>query len=395
MPPPPGPHTAPSPISGGGAVPVLANSTTSGTSPASVAESSEGSYSASAGGMSSKALELQRKRARDRKSQQAMRDRTKWTIANLSEQVAFLSQVLDERTRDLGLLDTRVRMLETENAHLRAQNAALQLSLMGNDGQGAQAVSPGAAPGPSAAVAPGGAMLAAGQSPPARPKLPWELPPLNSPPSCLADQILQGFIRAKLERRSFILPGQAANEALSYSPKINLGSLLEKDKTGGDDISNLVGDIIRSYLEIDTLPKQVAVYYVMQALLKWMVLLDKKSWELLPPWLRPIPAQLSNHHAAWIDRLPWPEVRKYLILEHPEITLDDFAATYSSSFTISWPYEHSHVLLVTKSSPLGEEETTINPVYEEHIRQLKNWNVGKAFREQWPEIAKLIDESHL
>lgn len=38
------------------------------------------------------------------------------------------------------------------------------------------------------------------------------------------------------------------------------------------------------------------------------------------------------------------------------------------------------------------EERATNPVYEEHIRQLKNWTVGDAFRKHYAEIANLIDE---
>ena len=97
-------------------------------SPNSADGSSESSYT----NRTPQQIELERKRARDRKSQQAMRDRTRWTIANLTEQVAFLTQVLDERTCDVSVLDSRLRILETENAHLRTQNAALQLSLTSN-----------------------------------------------------------------------------------------------------------------------------------------------------------------------------------------------------------------------------------------------------------------------
>jgi len=33
--------------------------------------------------------------------------------------------------------------------------------------------------------------------------------------------------------------------------------------------------------------------------------MDKKSWDLMPVWLRPTPSQLTTPHAAWIDRIPW------------------------------------------------------------------------------------------
>ncbi|CAK7219515.1 hypothetical protein SBRCBS47491_003879 [Sporothrix bragantina] len=356
------------------------------------------SSAASASTLSAKEVELQRKRARDRKSQQAMRDRTKWTIFNLNEQVAFLTQMLSDRARDVNLLNSRMRMLETENSQLRAQNAALQLSLMGsqqpNDPAAAAAAGAAAASAALAAGATGtsgsiGAILPAGDGSsqgqvavqkPEVMKKPWEIPPVDGPPTCLSDQILQGFITSKVHQRS-------VDGALTFGFKPNLCSLLEKDRRTSDAISDIVGDIVRSYFEIDTLPKQVAVFYIMCSLLKWMVLLDQPSWDLLPSWLRPTQLQVTTPHAAWIDRIPWPTVRNYLIA-HPDITLDHFAAVYSTSFSIRWPYDPTHVLLKAVSP---EEDVTINPVYEEHIRQLSNWEVGKAFRDRYPEIAEIID----
>jgi hypothetical protein len=38
---------------------------------------------------------------------------------------------------------------------------------------------------------------------------------------------------------------------------------------------------------------------------QWTVLLDEHSYNLMPIWLRPVPAQLMTPHAMWIDRIPW------------------------------------------------------------------------------------------
>jgi hypothetical protein len=207
---------------------------------------SPGSSEESFGNITSKEIELQRKRARDRKSQQAMRERTKWTIANLTEQVAFLTRALEERSRQQTLIESRFCILEGENAHLRTQNAALQLSLIGFTG-GQDHIADGPADG-------------------AEPE-PWELLPSNAPPTCLADQILQGFLASKREQRLSV-SGPVSDKVAAYAAKPNLVSLLDKDQRSKDDISNVVGDIVRSYLEIDTLPKQVAVFYILYALLK-------------------------------------------------------------------------------------------------------------------------------
>jgi hypothetical protein len=306
--------------------------------------------------------ELSRKRARDRKSQQAMRDRTKWQIQNLNERVRYLTQVVGEKDEENKGLHNRVRPTETELEQLRVQNAALRLRLMGQ--------------------------------PPADtmcdmiPR--WQIPPSNVPPTCMADQIIQNFI----------LSGRAGDEGAATSPggtsaiyadRPNLCSLLNKDYRAQDVLSTIVGDIITSYKEIETLPKQVACFHGITALLKWELLLDKQSWDQIPPYFRPITEQLTTPHAAWIDRIAWPRVRRYLIY-NPSITLDDFAKIYSTNFSILWPYDAS-LVVITLEAPHGVNRVVvINPVFEEHLQQLSNWFVTDAFRAKFPEISRLINE---
>ncbi|EPE07613.1 bzip transcription factor [Ophiostoma piceae UAMH 11346] len=361
--------------------PASASSLVDGTGDGASYQSGTHAVSSSSGSsLTAKETELQRKRARDRKSQQAMRDRTKWAIFNLNEQVAFLTQMLSDRTRDVTVLNSRMRMLETDNAQLRTQNAALQLSLMGTQSRVGMPDDVAEVSSVVAVPATKDSSITTVTKFPETAKQVWEIPPVDGPPTCLSDQILQGFIASKVHQRS-------VDGALTFGFKPNLCSLLEKDRRTSDAISDIVGDIVRSYFEIDTLPKQIAVFYIMCSLLKWMVLLDKASWDRLPVWLRPTQLQVTTPHAAWIDRIPWPRIRDYLIA-HPDITLDHFAAVYSTSFSIQWAYDPSHVLL--KATAPGED-IMINPVYEEHIRQLSNWEVGALFRDRYPDIAALID----
>lgn len=68
---------------------------------------------------------------------------------------------------------------------------------------------------------------------------------------------------------------------------------------------------------------------------------------------------------------------------------DDFASAYSVSFNIKWDYDPNHVILTTGSDEYGS--ILMNPIYEEHVRQLKNWTVGDNFRRKFPEMAAIID----
>jgi regulator of replication initiation timing len=180
-----------------------------------------------------------------------MRDRNKYTIQSLSEQVAYLSGALEERVRAFDMLETKLGFLEAENAQLRTQNAALQLSLMGRDGLDDDA---GHSPGVLSNASSIGRAL-------------WELHPNNTPAGCLADQILQGFVDA-IRAEGVLLPTSPGERAARFPLRPNLGSLLEQNHSSDDDISNVVADVLRTYREIEGLPKQVAVFYLMATLLK-------------------------------------------------------------------------------------------------------------------------------
>ena len=182
-----------------------------------------------------------------------MRDRNRWTIQTLSEQVTALDAALRDRTRDLGTLEARVSYLEGENAQLRTQNAALQLSLLGRNGEeGDDAL--GQSPGLASNVSSMAASL-------------WEMHPKNIAPTCLADSILQGFIDTmRAEGVQKAVRQQENNPRFPLRP--NLRSLLDREHRSEDEISNVVADVLGTYREIEGLPKQVAVFYLMATLVK-------------------------------------------------------------------------------------------------------------------------------
>ena len=180
--------------------------------------------------------QLARKRARDRKSQRAMRDRANWTIHTLQEQVTQLTQVLATERSDAVELTERLRVVEDERDQLRSETASLQLQILARDEMPRS---------PSAIQ-------------------PHTLVPLNVLPTCLADQILQRFIESRrLSSMSF-----EAMDQSEAAQGLNLNYFLDPNPhKSADAISHIVSDIVKTYTEIDTLPKQVACLYIINKLL--------------------------------------------------------------------------------------------------------------------------------
>jgi hypothetical protein len=223
--------------------------------------------------------ELARKRARDRKSQQAMRNRAKWTLESLTDQVTHLSKALEHESRQTGNLNHRVFVLEQENDQLRAENAALQLRFLGdlaaeNDGNGSTMGGGGIGGGPPASTT-GTLSDALADMVVVVDELPeWSRLPLNMTPTCLSDQILQGFLGAQLQDR---------RAEMIATPRPDLLRLINgSGPSGSTNANDVVLDVVKSYHEIDTLPKQVAVHFLMFRLMRvgarFFFLSEKCPW---------------------------------------------------------------------------------------------------------------------
>jgi hypothetical protein len=86
-----------------------------------------------------------------------------------------------------------------------------------------------------------------------------------------------------------------------------------------------------------------------------------------------------------MDFLPYPEMRERVIkANNPEVFyFDNFFLPFTSTLTLSWPYEEAHTLLRNPDS----DEIMINPVFESHMRNLNNWKLGRIFAESFPMLA--------
>lgn len=76
-------------------------------------------------------------------------------------------------------------------------------------------------------------------------------------------------------------------------------------------------------------------------------------------------------------------MRDKLTQIYPSVPFDDFFIPYTMTLSLNWTYE-AHDTLLSKE---GTEELFINPVFERHIRDLRNWTLGEAFAKAHPRLA--------
>lgn len=150
-------------------------------------------------------------------------------------------------------------------------------------------------------------------------------------------------------------------------------------------LSKVFTDILVTFPDIATLPERVAVLYVTFLFSRWLVSLTRDTYDRLPSWMLPSPAQLQRPHPPWMDFVPFPRMRDRLVCQFnpAECLFDDFFIPYTTTLRVGWPYDDTNTLLLVPSSDV----VVINPVFERHLRNIDNWTLGDCFARAFPGLA--------
>ncbi|KAJ9660716.1 hypothetical protein H2201_006795 [Coniosporium apollinis] len=244
--------------------------------------------------------------------------------------------------------------------------------------------------------------------------------PLPIEATCPLDNLLIDFLA---ERHARAAEG-ASSKALVGPLYPNFSALLyPSGNVPSHPLSKVMTDILRTFPDVDSLPEQVAIVFIMFLIMRWQVEPTPENYDRLPDWITPRPSQLFTPHPAWVDHIPWPRLRDRMVHAHDAIPFDAFFIPYTTTLSLNWPYAARDVLIpasattathtpgttssFSATSPFstaarlgsppeqvdgnsGGEQWLINPVFETHLRELSNWSLGPAFRDAFPELAHTV-----
>ncbi|KAJ3531588.1 hypothetical protein NM208_g8810 [Fusarium decemcellulare] len=203
----------------------------------------------------------------------------------------------------------------------------------------------------------------------------------NCAPTCPLDSLLLDFLSERRQRAADGLPAQDV-----VGPRYpSVSSLLNPaNSVYSHPLSKVFTDILATFPDISTLPERVAVLYIMFLVMRWQIAPTQENYDRLPEWMAPRSSQLSISHAAWLDHIPFPKMRDRLVRDHNPLLypFDNFFIPFTTTLTLSWPYEETDTLLQNPDS----DELMINPVFERHLRNLDNWKLGDAFAKAFPTL---------
>jgi hypothetical protein len=212
----------------------------------------------------------------------------------------------------------------------------------------------------------------------------WRCLPNNIEPTCPLDTLLLNFTRSRQQQNSDDPSSNLGHPAYpSVSSLLNPSAGVHRHL---DPLSQLMTDIISKFENICGIPEQAGILFLMFMTMRWQTHVTQENYKRLPEWLRPTAAQRNTPHPAWIDHIPWPQMRDRIVATYPQLPFENWFVPFTTGLSINWPYDPYDCFLSTADI----EDPPMNPVFERHIRRLENWSLGPEFAVAFPELATAV-----
>lgn len=198
----------------------------------------------------------------------------------------------------------------------------------------------------------------------------WSTLPRHLPPSCPLDHVVTNLVNS---RRPYDNIQEFQRRAFPSVQSL-LNPTYEAIKS---PVTSAIVKNIINVMTVPTLPEQIAILFVMSTVVRWQISPTQSNYDGMPQWLRPTPAQLIHPHSVWLDLFPWPMARERMCLEQKYQDQHHIMSRIcNESISINWPHQPSDMMMTINGT-----DTILNPIFERHIRNLKNWTVGQRILE--------------
>ncbi|KAJ5108274.1 hypothetical protein N7456_004949 [Penicillium angulare] len=333
----------------------------------------------------------EKKRLRDRRAQQNLRDKKLRHQANLEEKVAHCEQYHNENgVQELLQIITDLR--KQNDTHVaRHESLKHLMTFWDKDTQGAGNSNLWPSPGSIATESTAQTTLeripilntsptAASPTLPTRPRSlasaasGWDKPPLYS----------DDFSDPKtLYCAWFAYPEQVASCPDNLSPlQILYG-----------DHANMLANMIHLRIERRPVrdPEKLAMGWVMYHFSRWIVAPSPETYEQIPMCFRPTEDQMTTPHPLALSWIPWPKVRLNVIRQWQIYKMDQESlfGLLSCCVKIRWPWG---VKILERDS---RNELCIKPAFLELFMKEEGWGVTPEFISRFPQLMTGVDVSSI
>lgn len=136
-------------------------------------------------------------------------------------------------------------------------------------------------------------------------------------------------------------------------------------------------------------PERLGLGWLAYHMARWTISPSPETYDRLPPFLRPIEDQLQMAHPAGLDIIPWPKIRQNLIHRWHLYCdkRDTFFGMLACCVKVRWPWG---VDILERNA---ENELCIKQGFYKTFMSLDGWGLTPEFISQYPDLLEGMDVS--
>ncbi|KAJ5825401.1 hypothetical protein N7474_002539 [Penicillium riverlandense] len=138
-------------------------------------------------------------------------------------------------------------------------------------------------------------------------------------------------------------------------------------------------------------PERLAMGWIAYHFSKWIITPSPRTYENLPLFLRPVKEQYQMKHPIAVSCVPWPKLRSNLIRQWSMYNniRDDFFGLFSCCVKIRWPWG---VKVLERNE---ENVLCFKPSFYETFMKEEGWGITQEFINKYPNLMVGIDVGSL
>lgn len=303
----------------------------------------------------------QKKRARDRRAQQNVRDKRAAHLQSLEKRTAALEIELQALRQECSRLRQENQTLEArqETIHGIVASWGCAVSSTGSASNGYDQIE---------AISLLGAQLPTASKSMNRSLLHWQIVPVHTSHDIfMTDALGQLFRSPELVYTS---PETPEPLELLYGSKLNL-------------LANGIYDSMRMWPCRD--PERLASGWLSYHLLKWIFQPSESHYSRLYYFQTPVPDQVRHPHPHFVDFVVWPTIRTNMIKNHHKYRLEDIVGMLTCCLKVRWPWNKPFL------EPNASGELLLNVDFYNTFTSLEGWGLTADFTERFPALFENVD----
>ncbi|KAH7471844.1 hypothetical protein FOMA001_g13289 [Fusarium oxysporum f. sp. matthiolae] len=136
-------------------------------------------------------------------------------------------------------------------------------------------------------------------------------------------------------------------------------------------------------------PERLACGWLAYHMIKWMMQPTEASFSRLVDFQKPVLDQIQCTHPFFVDFMVWPALRTCLVNTHRDYCKDDFVGMMGCCQKVRWPWNKPILL------PDDDGKLVFDADFYRTFTSLDGWGLTQEFIDKFPRITEYLDASQI